>query len=226
VRVRLIQHTPEPLRTLYVAARTCYSPAGPLSIEEATREKMESLIEKVFISGHESILEHVSFTFGIEGVSRALTHQLVRHRIASFSQQSQRYVKIEEGVVVPPSIKRSREAMELFQKGIDHAWEIYRGLLEMGIKKEDARFILPNATPSSIVMTMNLRELIHTSGLRLCFRAQWEIRMLFTYIKREVKKVDRFLADFLQPRCIHLGYCPEKKTCGLRPLKREVIKDD
>jgi len=226
VRVRLIQHTPEPLRTLYVAARTCYSPAGPLSIEEATREKMESLIEKVFISGHESILEHVSFTFGIEGVSRVLTHQLVRHRIASFSQQSQRYVKIEEGVIIPPSIKKKREAMELFQEGIDHAWEIYRGLLEMGIKKEDARFILPNATPSSIVMTMNLRELIHTSGLRLCFRAQWEIRMLFTYIKREVKKVDRFLADFLQPRCIHLGYCPEKKTCGLRPLKREVIKDD
>ena len=226
MRVRLIQHTPEPLRTLYVAARTCYSPAGPLSIEEATREKIETLIEKVFRSGHESILEHVSFTFGIEGVSRVLTHQLVRHRIASFSQQSQRYVKMEEGVVVPPSIKKKREAMELFQKGIDHAWEIYRGLLEMGIKKEDARFILPNATPSSIVMTMNLRELIHTSGLRLCFRAQWEIRMLFTYIKREVKKVDRFLADFLQPRCIHLGYCPEKKTCGLRPLKREVIKDD
>ena len=225
MRIHLIHHTPEPLRTLYIAARTCYSPTGPLSIEETPREKMESLILKVFSSGHESILEHVSFTFGIEGVSRVLTHQLVRHRIASFSQQSQRYVNIKEDAIVPPSIKRNKEAMALFQIGIDQVWKIYRELLGMGIKKEDARFILPNATATSLVMTMNLRELIHTTGLRLCFRAQWEIRMLFAFIKREVKKVDRFIASFLQPRCIHLGYCPEEKTCGLKPLKREVIGD-
>ena len=225
MRIHLIHHTPEPLRTLYIAARTCYSPTGPLSIEETPRGKMESLILKVFSSGHESILEHVSFTFGIEGVSRVLTHQLVRHRIASFSQQSQRYVNIKEDAIVPPSIKRNKEAMALFQIGIDQVWKIYRELLGMGIKKEDARFILPNATATSLVMTMNLRELIHTTGLRLCFRAQWEIRILFAFIKREVKKVDRFIASLLQPRCIHLGYCPEEKTCGLQPLKREVIGD-
>jgi len=225
VRVVLLTHTPNPIRTLYVAARTCYSDAGPSQIEAKDEEVMKRLIKNIYISGHESILEHVSFTFGIEGVSRVLTHQLVRHRLASYSQQSQRYVKVRENYVIPPSIKKNKEALSIFEKGLNDINKIYENLINMGIPKEDARFILPNATKTNIVMTMNLRELIHTSELRLCFRAQWEIRMLFTYIKREVKRVDKFLASLLNPICIRLGYCPEKESCGLRPIKKEVIGD-
>ena len=219
MNVKLISYTPDPLKTLYIAARTCYSSYKPEDIEATDEKKMEKLINEIIERGHLSILEHISFTFAISGVSRVLTHQLVRHRLASYSQQSQRYVKMKSDIVIPPSILKDKGAEELFNGGINKIYEIYRDLINLGIPKEDARFILPNAAKTNIVMTMNYREILHTASLRLCPRAQWEIRYLFAYIKWEIKKVSKFLASYIVPRCITLGYCPEKETCGLMPKR-------
>jgi len=221
VRVKLLSYTPEPLKTLYIAAKTCYSSSPPDEIEDNDAEDMERLIRKIIERGHLSILEHISFTFSISKVSRVLTHQLVRHRLASFSQQSQRYVKMKQDVIIPLTIKRNSNAKKIWDEEIERIYEIYQDFIDMGIPKEDARYILPNATISNIVMTMNYREILHTASLRLCPRAQWEIRELFGWIKWEIKKVSRFLASFIMPRCISLGYCPEEKSCGLMP-KKEV----
>ncbi len=221
MRVKLISYTPDPLKTIYVAAKSCYSSVPPDKIETNDEAKMEKLIREIIKMGHLSILEHISFTFAISGVSRVLTHQLVRHRLASYSQQSQRYVKMKPDVVIPPTIKRGDETKGMFENEIERIYEIYQGLMDKGIPKEDARYILPNAAKTNIVMTMNYREILHTSSLRLCPRAQWEIRQLFAYIKWEIKKVSKFLASFIVPRCITLGYCPEKETCGLMPKKEE-----
>ncbi len=220
MKVSLLSYTPEPLKVLYIAAKTCYSLDFPESLNGVENEKMERLIMNVYERGHESIFEHISFTFAVRDVSRVLTHQLVRHRIASYSQQSQRYVKIEQDYVVPPSIEKNEKAKELFLKEINSIWNVYSKLIKLGVDKEDARFILPNATTSNIVFTMNFRELIHTSGLRLCFRSQWEIKMLFSFIKKEIKDVSPFLSNFLKPRCIKLGFCPEKESCGLRERRK------
>lgn len=215
MKVTLLGHTPEPIKILFLAAKTCYSSDFP-DYNELDKPKMERLILNVYERGHESIFEHISFTFAVQNVSRVLTHQLVRHRIASYSQQSQRYVQMKEDFVIPPTIEKNEDAKKIFIKEINSIWETYEKIIKLGVDKEDARFILPNATTSNIVFTMNLRELIHTSGLRLCFRSQWEIKMLFTYVKKEIKKISPFLADFLKPRCIKLGFCPEKESCGLR----------
>ena len=218
MKVTLISHTPDPLKVLYLAARTCYSPEPPSQMEIPSEEKIKKIIKNVYDRGHESVLEHVSFTFALEGVSRAMTHQLVRHRLASYSQQSQRYVRMKKEVVVPESIKK-RGFFEEFSKEIERIFSLYERMIENGIPEEDARYILPNATTSNIVVTMNLRELIHVAGLRLCFRAQWEIRRAVALMKWEVKKVNPFLSSFLVPRCVRLGYCPEKESCGLMPRR-------
>jgi thymidylate synthase (FAD) len=219
VKVSLISFTPEPLKVLYIAAKTCYSSDFPEN-NNPDEGSMKKLILNVYERGHESVFEHISFTFGVQDVSRVLTHQLVRHRIASYSQQSQRYVKMDKKIVIPPSIERNEEAREIYLRCVNSIWDSYEKLIKIGIDKEDARFILPNATTSNIVFTMNFRELIHTSGLRLCFRAQWEIKMLFTLVKKEIKNISPFLSDFLKPRCIRLGYCPEKESCGLRKRRK------
>ncbi len=216
MKVNLISYTPEPLKVIYIAAKTCYSSNFEDALIENDEKKMEKVIMNVYERGHESIFEHINFTFGVTGVSRVLTHQLVRHRIASYSQQSQRYVKMKEGYVIPPSIQYNKVAKEKFLKTMNYVWDTYKEFIKMGIDKEDARFILPNATTSNIIFTMNFRELIHTCGLRLCFRSQCEIKMLFTYVKKEIKIISPFLAGFLKPRCIKLGFCPEKESCGLR----------
>jgi len=233
--VKLINYTPKPIETAFTAARTCYSAEGPASIwsrakgdsEPAiTRDRMHSLLDRVIASGHMSVLEHINFTFSIEGCSRACSHQLVRHRIASYSQQSQRYVKLKErNFVIPPTIRGNDEARAIFEKFLDSAKFAYEKLIELGIPKEDARFVLPNATMTNLVMTMNFRELYTVCQVRLCTRAQWEIRELFIKVKAEIKKVPELsgLADYLQPKCIILGYCPEEKSCGLMPSKSEVI---
>lgn len=220
MKVKLLGYTPEPLKVLYIASKTCYSSDFPNNFHKIESSKMENLILNVYERGHESIFEHISFTFGVQDVSRVLTHQLVRHRIASYSQQSQRYVKMKEDYVIPPSIKRNKKAKEIFIKEINTIWKVYEQLIKLGVDKEDARFILPNATTSNIVFTMNFRELIHTCGLRLCYRSQWEIKMLFNYVKKEIKNVSPFLGDFLKPRCIKLGFCPEKESCGLRERRK------
>jgi len=217
----LINYTKEPLSVIYTAARTCYSPTHPDEIltKEVSSDKIRALIKKVVDSGHHSVLEHASFTFAISGISRACSHQLVRHRMASYSQQSQRYVKSSDDLVIPPSIQENKLFCKKFESLVEQIKYLYGKFIKEGIPREDARYILPNAVATNLVMSMNLRELMHTSALRLCTKAQWEIRELFSKIKERVGQVDNFLANFLNPKCISLGYCPEEKSCGLTPKK-------
>ncbi len=228
MKVELINHTPSPLKTVYTAARTCYSPETPSEIfaADTSLEKMTRLLDRVIDAGHHSVLEHISFTFAIEGISRTCSHQLVRHRIASFSQQSQRYVEAgPAGTVEPDTIAFDEDARREFEEFIEKSRDIYGELVEMDIPAEDARFVLPNASTTNIVMTMNFRELMTTCGIRLCTRAQWEIRQLFYHIVNVIKKVDQMggLAKYLVPKCDILGYCPEMQSCGRRPTKSEVF---
>jgi len=221
MQVRLIEYTPQPIKTIYVAARTCYSARTPEEVGKTlpSETRMKALIKRIISQGHTSILEHVTFSFSICDVSRACSHQLVRHRIASYSQQSQRYVRSHGEFVIPPSIRRRKRAGELFRKVVDGLYASYCALLDMGISKEDARYVLPNAQTTNLVMTMDLRELVHAASLRLCSRSQWEIRTLFQKVKREVAKKERFVATLLVPKCKHMGYCPEEDSCGLTPKK-------
>lgn len=227
MNVTLLEHTPNPERTVALAARLCYS---PVSIGEL-REKLESadiekFLDKIMSLGHHSVLEHVSFTFAIEGISRVTTHQLVRHRIASFSQQSQRYVSHKEHFtsIVPDSIAGNDEALRIFDAMSDTVHKAYGQLIEMGIPAEDARYILPNSTETKIIMTMNARELLHFFGLRCCERAQWEIRRMSIEMLRLVKRVAPVIFRTAGPGCV-AGPCPEGQfCCGKTADVREFFK--
>ena len=211
--VELLQSTPIPKKLLAEIASICY--------DSVPREK---IVDHCFESGHESILEHVVFTFGIEGVSRALTHQLVRHRIMSPTQRSQRYVKEDRfGYVTPDSIWRNDELRRKYQRLMTDIQGIYNEAISQGVPAEDARYVLPNATSSKIVCTFNLRSLINFMRLRLCMTAQWEIRQLAEAMAFEIEESYPELAKFLAPECIHLGYCRQKNTCGIRPTKKAVL---
>ena len=180
MKVTLITHTPEPEKVIASAARLCYSSSDIESLMDGlTSDKVESFIKKLTDLGHQSPLEHCTFTFGIEGVSRALSHQLVRHRIASYSQKSQRYVK--EGqfeYIVPPTITENQADINVYESFMRHCQEAYDYFIRNGIPSEDARFVLPNACTTSIIVTMNARSLLNFFKLRDCKRAQWEIREL------------------------------------------------
>ncbi len=228
--VRLLNYTPKPIETVYTAARTCYSGNAPSDIwsKRTTEFEMIKLLDKTISSSHHSILEHILFTFSVEGLSRSASHQLVRHRLASFSQQSQRYVEMDDAeFIVPQTFQFTPEAMKIFKETTEQAKIAYKRLRELGIPAEDARFIMPNATTTNIVMSMNFRELWYVSGIRLCRRAQWEIRDLFMRIKSELHSVPELtgLAEYLGPRCETLGYCPEFKSCGYYPIKEKAIGD-
>lgn len=217
MRVELLYHTPDPERAIATAARLCYSPVGASDlIEKMTDEQIEKVLNTVLSNGHTSTLEHASFTFAIEGVSRVLTHQLVRHRMASYNQQSQRYVKAGEEMdyITPPSISNDPEALLLFEEAMVAASVAYNKLLDAGIAAEDARFVLPNAAETKIVVTMNARELQHFFALRCCNRAQWEINELAHKMLDLVKPLaPRVFLDSGAP-CVR-GTCPEgKMTCG------------
>ena len=180
--VSLISKPENMLKTIYTACRTCYSADSPINIYNNTddNEKMLKLIERVISSGHFSTIEHIQVSFAISNVSRACTHQLVRHRHMSFSQKSQRYVK-EKGqfdYIIPPTIEKNEELKTKFIDFMEEISNKYQEFVEAGIPAEDARFVLPNATASSMVASLNLRELIHLANLRLCTRAQYEIRTL------------------------------------------------
>ena len=224
VEVALLAYTPNPLRLLYTAARTCYSAQMPAELwsEPATPERMERLVREIVESGHHSILEHVSFTFAIAGISRTASHQLVRHRLASYSQQSQRYVRGPFPYVTPASWERAGEEwLRRYRETMAGLERLYQEAVATGIPPEDARFILPQAVTTNLTMTMNLRELIHVVGLRTCLRAQWEIRQLFTRVAEVVRAAEPFLGSFLVTKCERLGYCDERETCGRYPLRRE-----
>ncbi len=217
MRVKLISWTPDPEKTVAVAAYTSISRHGPIwRWEHYDPEKGEKVIRNVTGYGHWSVIEHASFTFAVEGISRACTHQLVRHRIASYTQQSQRYVKFKDlDYVTPPSIEKNENAKKTFDETMKALADAYQKLIDLGIPPEDARFVFPNAAKSNIVITMNARELLHFFGLRCCLRAQWEIRELANRMLIEVKKVAPTIFEKAGPRCVSLGYCPEGKfTCG------------
>jgi thymidylate synthase (FAD) len=221
---------------IYTACRTCYSELEPQEIfrkataGEIEPAKMQRLISNVIESGHGSTIEHVVFTFGISGVSRTLSHQLVRHRAGvAFDQQSQRYVTYKKAATMEPLTIADAEpgVRELYEEQLAGSMAAYADLVAAGIPAEDARFVFPNATRTNLVMTTNLRALIHMSGLRLCTMAQWEIRRLFQQIRHEIFSVSPFLGSFLAPKCVPLGYCDEMNNrdghCPIRPHKDQVL---
>ncbi len=214
--VQLLTHTPEPEQVAAAAARLCYSASSVDQLLEKSRVDREALLRKILSLGHYSVLEHASFTFGVEGVSRACSHQLVRHRLASYSQQSQRYVSHKErfAAVTPPSIAERPELAARYGALLDEIHRAYQDLLAAGIPAEDARFVLPNAAETKIVLTMNARELHHFFNLRCCRRAQWEIRAMAKEMLRLARRAAPLLFEKAGPGCLH-GACPEgAMTCG------------
>lgn len=236
LKVILLRHTHNPEETIAMAARLCYSPADVESLKEKIELKdQKTFVEKLMKMGHMSPVEHVSFTFAVEGISRACSHQLVRHRLASYSQQSQRYVseardkgqgaRDEEDIfdyIIPPSISEDEKAKEVYEKFMDEAQKTYNHIVQRlnaaGIKGEaasqDARFVLPNAAETKIIVTMNARELLHFFKQRCCLRAQWEIRQMAEEMLRLAKKTAPVIFEKSGPGCIG-GPCPEGEyTCG------------
>ncbi len=248
MRVILVSHTPEPEKVIASAAKLCYSKVGATEIiENLTKEKTEQFLEMLVEMGHESPIEHVNFTFAVEGVSRVLTHQLVRHRIASYSQQSQRYVKLDQfEYIIPPSIQGNDAAKKIFVEAMEKDHNAYNqiteelfacnfnqliqeGKTEKEAKRlaekmsiEDARYVFPNACETKIVFTMNARTLMHFFKVRCCDRAQWEIRRLADEMLRLVKEAAPTLFQYAGPNCVN-GSCPEgTMTCGQAAQKREI----
>lgn len=251
MKVELLEYTPNPERVIAAAAKLCYSQVGVDEIlEKMTPEKNESFINMLMSLGHESPVEHVCFTFAVEGVSRSLLAQLTRHRIASYSVQSQRYVGKENfEYIIPPEIEALPEAKELFVKAMESDRETYKKLNEILTKKhketfmqegsnekeaekkagkaaqEDARYVLSNACDTKIVMTMNVRSLYNFFALRTCSRAQWEIRALATEMLRLVKGVSPLLFKDAGPACVR-GRCAEgAMSCGKAAEMREKFKN-
>ena len=204
MKVQLMQHTPQPQRVVAMAARLCYSPIGAEQLAETmTDQQVENLVKKIIELGHTSTLEHVSFTFAVEGVSRVLTHQLVRHRIASYSQQSQRYVSEHDfEYIIPKTVAANPQALAKFETLMQNVRQTYDELVALGVDKEDARYSLTNATETKIVITMNARALQNFFRLRCCRRAQWEIREMARLMLLEVKKVAPLLFAKSGPACV------------------------
>ena len=222
MKVALIRHTLSPEEVVALGARLCYSKARVDDLLErvSTRDQTD-FVNRIMGMGHDSVLEHASFTFGIEGVSRVLLAQITRHRLASFSVQSQRYVSYESGFgyIVPPKIEAlGAEAVAEFEQQMDTLhqwytrWQEKLGTGEGG--NEDARFVLPGACETRMMVTMNVRELRHFFSLRMCTRAQWEIRALANEMHRLCMEVAPALFANAGPGCLR-GVCPEgEKTCG------------
>ena len=252
MKVTLISHTPEPEKVIATAAKLCYSSSDIGSLYDGlTEDKVQGFIEMLVSIGHESVMEHVSFTFGIEGVSRACTHQLVRHRIASYSQKSQRYVN-ENGFefITPPEIAAVPEAKTSFDGEMQRLAECYERLADVlceshkqrliaeGLDEktaaskarkqanEDARFILPNACETKIVVTMNVRSLFNFFKHRCCNRAQWEIRAVADEMLRLCCQAAPIVFKNAGPSCVMTGRCPEgKMSCGRMKEVQEKYKE-
>ena len=234
IKVNLIAYTPDPEKVVACAAKLCYSNADSIDtlMSGLTDEKVAKFIRHLSNMGHQSPVEHVSFTFAIEGVSRALLAQLTRHRIASYSVQSQRYVSMNDfEYVIPPEIQTDPESMVMFIESVETAGAVYNEVRESLIEKytaggmsksaaekkanEDARYILPNAAATRLIVTMNARSLLHFFNLRCCNRAQWEIRELADEMLRLVKPIAPNLFANAGPSCVSEGACPEgSMSCG------------
>lgn len=214
MKIELLKHTPEPEILVAMASKLCYSESTIDDLYQRMKEKeVTGFLNKLMEMSHYSPFEHINFTFGIEEISRVTTHQLVRHRIASYSQQSQRYVKYEElKYITPPTIQKNKET--LFRKTIEVAKQAYEQLIDSGVPVEDARYVLPEACETKIIVTMNARELFHFFRLRCCNRAQWEIRQLAHQMLKKVKEVCPNIFAKTGPACVS-GKCPEgKMSCG------------
>lgn len=222
MEVKLISWTNEPIKTAAKACAICYD-----------SEPSSRLVKQCIASGHLSTIEHINFTFEISGVSRALTHQLVRHRIASYSQQSQRYVSMKDvQFIYPPHTNGYQE--EEYKKAFINAAESYDALQELGAKNEDARAVLPNACPTKIIFTMNLRSLGHFMNERLCTRAQQEIRTMALSMIGELKcnkdtmglddEEMEIILSLCVPKCESgkIKFCPEHKSCGRQKTAKEI----
>ncbi len=267
MKVKLISHTPDPEAVCARAAKGDTDIRPSHRITDFDDGGWEGILRFCIKHGHHGVLEHANFTFSVEGVSRACSHQLVRHRLATFDQQSQRYVDftapldpthksydgpfaslmqafretgelpgdpdpvrtIEAYFVFPPTIRRKPEAARALAKTYARAVDEYAGLVKTGVPPEDARFVFPNGMKTNLTATLNYRALFDIASERLCTRAQWEIRVLFSLMKREVRQVSPFLGERLQPKCIHLGYCNEAKrawaTCQLMPHMTSVLDE-
>jgi len=231
LKVELLGYTRQPEQNVAAAIRQCYAPVGAADLKKRIDSKTRKrLIGQVLASGHTSTIEHASFTFAIEGISRSCSHQLVRHRIASFSQQSQRYVSLAKGglrFIIPPKIARNSALKQRFTRTMKRIEREYLQLLKEGVEVEDARFILPNACETKIVVTMNARSLHNFFRLRCCQRAQWEIRALAWEMLRLVKKVAPDLFAKAGPSCETEKICWEGKfSCGAwKKIKGAQLKN-
>jgi thymidylate synthase (FAD) len=251
MKVKLLSHTPQPEKVISMAAKLCYSSVGVEGIEEnLTEESVDKFLNMLINIGHESPLEHVSFTFAVEGISRACSHQIVRHRIASYSQQSQRYVKLDQfEYIIPHEINEIEEARELFIDSMNKDQQVYDKLVDILFEKhynnlikygknekeaksqaekkaiEDARYVFPNACETKMVFTMNTRSLYNFLDHRCCERAQWEIRELAIEMLRQLKEAAPILFKNSGPNCVK-GACPEgNMTCGNVIQVREKFKN-
>lgn len=237
LKVELIRHTPASEEIIALGAKLCYAKVSIEDLKTRVEERDQTrFIERLLEMGHESVLEHASFTFGIEGVSRVLLAQLTRHRIASFSVQSQRYVSYENGFgyIIPPKIEALGEAAvteyHRQMEQIQHWYEEWQGKLETGEGgNEDARFVLPNACETRILMTMNVRELRHFFSVRMCNRAQWEIREMARQMHALCMQKAPTLFSDAGPACLR-GKCAEgEKTCGrmteVRAERQEMLAE-
>jgi len=219
MNVKLIGYTSDPEKLPAMAATLTHSKIKPENLDKISEKEQSAVLEQVLKLGHTSVIEHASFTFAISDVSRSLTHQLVRHRIASFSQQSQRYVNLNEpNYVIPPSIGKNKKMKKAYEETMGVIWDQYNKLLKMKIPAEDARYVLPNGTCTNIMVTMNARSLLNFFELRCCLHAQWEIRLLANKMLQEVKKVAPMIFKNAGPSCTTKQVCPEKKKdCPLYP---------
>ncbi|MEW6410547.1 MAG: FAD-dependent thymidylate synthase [Nitrospirota bacterium] len=243
LKVILLRHTPNPEETVAMAAKLCYSPSDIVSLKGKIEAKdQKAFVEKLVKIGHMSPIEHASFTFAIEGISRACSHQLVRHRLASYSQQSQRYVSEVRSqksevrsqttfdYIIPPSISNDNETKKRFEDFMVESQNVYDFLVERlnekGIKGEaanqDARFVLPNAVETKIIVTMNARELLHFFRQRCCYRAQWEIRNMAYQMLLLVKPIVPTIFHKAGPACLYAP-CPEgDMNCGQAKKVRKI----
>lgn len=241
IEVKLLSHSPDPLRSLYVAYRVAYSAMTPIQIvqridsDRITQDQMAEFVAKRLETGHASPLEQVWFEFGIAGVTRAFSHQFVRHHIGiSFEQQSQRYVTFKGGefpYTVPETVKRAGMEEE-YHSEFDRLAGLYDRMVQAGIPAEDARFVLPNATNTNFKINVNFLELLHIADLRLCTRAQWEFRKVVAMMRAEIMRILPDFARYLQPKCgeNRLGYCDESyedwAACPIgkkRPHKKDLF---
>jgi thymidylate synthase (FAD) len=215
MKITLVSHTKDPEITCAKCASVSWRRK---TMKEISLDEARKIIRRVLGSGHESVIEHASFTFFAEGISRSLTHQLVRHRIASFTQQSMRYVdltKAEKYFIKPKSISENEELAALFDDVMAKCKNAYDVFRKKGIPPEDSRFVLPIASQTKIAITMNARELRHFFAMRCCLRAQWEIRQLARSMLSICKTVAPSLFENAGPSCVIMGYCPEGElTCG------------